>query len=89
MSSKICKVLRERNLGRFNNKPKEKYYNYLKENKLEGNLSHKLPGGGESYLEMQKRVASFVEKIYKKHKDETILLSTHGGAKRVILALFK
>jgi len=82
---KYMKALRERNLGIFNNQPIKKYYKYLDEHKLIGKIHYRLPGGGESYCAMQKRIINFIDKIYKKHKGKTILLSTHGGLKKVFM----
>jgi alpha-ribazole phosphatase len=77
--------LRERNMGIFQGKGVEKYMEYLEKNGLAGNFRHRLLGGGESYNQFRKRVSEFVEKIYLKHKNQTILISTHGGTKRVLL----
>lgn len=41
-------------------------------------------GGSESFKEMLNRVGMFLEDISNKHKDDTILLVTHGGVMRAI-----
>lgn len=43
--------------------------------------------GGESAKDLFKRVKSFKEKLVKKYPNETLVLSTHGGPAKVLLAL--
>jgi broad specificity phosphatase PhoE len=82
------KKLRERNLSIFENKPRSIYYTFLKDYKMEGCIHARLPKGGESYHALQKRAVNFIEKIYHKHRGQTILISTHGGIKKSLLMYF-
>ena len=43
---------------------------------------------GESFARMRKRVLRETENILRKHKGETVVLVSHGGVNRVILAHF-
>lgn len=81
-----AKELRERNLGIFTGKPKEEYYKYIKENlSIDSDV---IPGGGESMSQIRKRVTDFIDRIYNKHKNETVLLSTHNGPKKQLMMFF-
>lgn len=82
---RYTRKLRERNMGIFQGKKLEEYVEHLRKNKLIGNFRCKLPGGGESYNQFRKRISDFVDDIYSKHKNQTILVSTHGGIKRALL----
>ncbi len=80
--------LRERNLGMFENKPRSLYYKFIEERGVKNNIHARLPLGGESYYSLQRRAVNFVAQIYKKHKGQTVLLSTHGGFKKALLIHF-
>lgn len=82
------KKLRERNLGIFENKPRIFYHAFLKDHKIEKDIKAKMPKGVESYCALQRRAINFVDKIYQKHKGQTVLLSTHGGIKKSLLMFF-
>lgn len=48
------------------------------------------PKGGESIIEVQKRIKKFYYELINKHKDETILLVTHGNViASLLLHLFE
>jgi broad specificity phosphatase PhoE len=85
----FSKQLRERKMGIFENQHRDKYYDFMDKNATKDRVRLPLPGGGESFFCQQKRAINFVGKIYKKHKGETILISTHGGIKRALLMYFK
>jgi len=79
-------LLRERCLGKLEGLPREKFY----EARGKADVPHHLfrPEGGESMADVLKRVEQFLKMLYSKHADdETILICTHGGWKRMILAL--
>lgn len=44
------------------------------------------PPDGETFLQVQKRVCSAFYKIAKKHTDENILIVSHGGSIRTVIA---
>jgi broad specificity phosphatase PhoE len=85
----FSKQLRERKMGIFENQSREKYYEFTNKNATKDSVHLRLPGGGESLYCQQKRAVRFIEKIYKKNKGKTILISTHGGIKKVLLMYFK
>jgi broad specificity phosphatase PhoE len=85
----FSKQLRERKMGIFENQPREKYYDFINKNATKDSVHLRLPGGGESLYCQRKRAVGFVGEIYKKHKGKTILISTHGGIKKVLLMYFK
>ncbi|MCP2519075.1 histidine phosphatase family protein [Candidatus Aminicenantes bacterium AC-708-M15] len=79
------KELREMNMGilqgHLNSEPEvRKELNLMKKN-----LNYRVPKG-ESYMDFYKRVSKFMEKILKKHKNETILIIGHNGTNSMILA---
>jgi len=43
------------------------------------------PGGGESGLQIEERMASFLDEVRQDHPGETIVAVTHGGVLRVLL----
>lgn len=49
----------------------------------------RLPGGGESVMDLAARVYPFLEEITTRHKGQTVLLVTHGGICRVIRTWFE
>lgn len=46
-------------------------------------LTRKVPGG-ESWTDLNRRVGSFLNTIFKQHTQDKVLLVTHGGPMRVI-----
>lgn len=86
---KYVKALRERNLGRFQNRPVKEYYSYLEKTGKAGDIHVRLPGGGESIYSTHKRAIDFCEKVYRQHKHGTILFVTHGGIMKALLMYFK
>lgn len=45
------------------------------------------PYGGESVKEVKKRVTEFLKKVKQKHKDNEVLIVTHGGIIRLLYLL--
>lgn len=85
--------LRERGLGRIENKTKDEAFSLL-------NIKHGMPPhhfwnfrealdhlkhGIEKYTDFNKRIRDFVKHIKREHKDEHVLLVSHGGTIRGIL----
>lgn len=77
------KALREKNFGDFEGKSRQPYYEYFNEHGYEPDTP--IPGGGESRRVFQKRVISFLDRIYKKQRNKTVLFSTHGGVMKMLL----
>ncbi len=76
------KSLRERHYGEFEGKPGEERNVAQEKSPLPFELFK--PKGGESTIEVQKRVGKFFNGLSKKHKDDTVLIVAHG---RVIAML--
>ncbi len=85
---RITKVLREQNYGLYDGKPYEKLEAYIREsmrtNPDRGYYETPLPKG-ESAVQAMKRIVRFVDLIYKRHPHDTVLLSTHGRIKRMLI----
>lgn len=43
------------------------------------------PEGGESFLDLQARIESFVESAHERHRGQTVLVLSHGGWNRQLL----
>ncbi len=76
--------LRETNYGAFTGKPIDEL---LKIPGFKGNANF-VPDGGESFLDMQKRVISFIKELERKHYDKTTLIVTHAGCIKSTLGYF-
>ena len=48
-------------------------------------ITSDMGGSIENDLDMEKRIATFLDEIIEKHKKETVLLVSHGGVKKLIL----
>ncbi len=70
------KRLRDINLGIYHGRAKKEFYQNLPENPTE--IFYKKIPGGESWLDCQKRMLSFLKEIDKKYKGKTILIVSHG-----------
>ncbi len=78
--------LRERHMGIYQGKP---YYVMNAAQSASG--LHKAayrPKGGETYSEVKRRLKRFLEGVYVKYPEKTVLLSTHGIAIRCILSSY-
>ncbi len=77
--------LREKNYGALTGKPIDEM---IKIPGFKGN-AHFVPDGGESFLDMQKRVTSFIKELERRHNDKTALIVTHAGCIKSIIGYFK
>ncbi|MFA4820163.1 MAG: histidine phosphatase family protein [Candidatus Aenigmatarchaeota archaeon] len=77
------KILRERSMGIFENKHMKFVLAHRENSKLPRHLWR--PPKGESYEDIQKRVIKFLEKIKKKHANDTVLFVAHGMVNRIII----
>ncbi|MEM7818630.1 MAG: histidine phosphatase family protein [Candidatus Aenigmatarchaeota archaeon] len=74
---KFDELLKERNFGIFQGRPKEEFFNALKES---GKEFHEfLPEKGESCQEVQNRSIKFFNKVVKKYQNKTVLVVTHAS----------
>jgi len=67
--------LRERFFGKYQGKPIRKNWNWRS----------KIGKEIESDRDMLKRFKHFINEIYRKHKNDTVLAVTHGGIKKVFI----
>jgi broad specificity phosphatase PhoE len=77
-------LLREGNNGIYDGKSKDIYHEALAKS---GFSSHRFrPEGGESKLDLKRRVGKFIKYLLENHQDnETVLLCTHGGWKHAFM----
>jgi len=75
--------LRERNLGIYEGRKSTEYYQDVEKSSLPFHIFK--PSGGESLFELYSRVENSFKKIIKKHKDDTVLLVSHGGVSTMLL----
>lgn len=80
----ITNELRERHLGIFQGQPNTS----IDWDSLPGDYDNRKPENGESVAELKTRALNFVEKLYKQHKDENILLVSHTGWMKQIISHF-
>lgn len=76
--------LREKNYGAVTGKPIDEV---IKIPGFKGD-AHFVPDGGESFLDMQKRVISFIKELESRHNDKTALIVTHSGCIKSIIGYF-
>lgn len=69
--------LKEQNLGIYESAPKQ-VFKEVKAKSLDPFHLFK-PEGGESYIELQKRVKTFFNTLIEKHEHDTVLMVSHGG----------
>ncbi len=82
---KYSKLLRERKFGIYEKRPRSVVE---KDREKSGHPFHSWkPKGGESYVDMHKRVKKFLKKL--NHKNQTIVIVSHGGMNRVFIVELK
>jgi len=74
----LDKDLRERNFAVFQGMSIEDFLKAVEKSNTEFHIYK--PLGGESCMEVQQRVISFLKRIAEKHYDKTILVVSHGAA---------
>src|SRR3989338_4323655 len=77
------KRLRECNYGDFNGKPAEKF-----KNKLNEFIDKPFPNG-ESYKDVEKRIAGFFDFLKKNYKDKHVAIVAHQGPQLALDVLLK
>lgn len=86
------KSIRERNFGKMENKKWDMFDEINKKdliNGLWGNDRGWKDHGGESRNQVSKRIKEFIKNLAKNHKDQIVLISTHGGTKSELLNAYK
>jgi len=71
---------RERSMGVFEGGPRDRFKD------AERRRPDYKPEKGESLNELHERARKFIEGILKKHRGKTILISSHGGLVRMVMA---
>jgi len=46
------------------------------------------PKGGESHADVKRRLKAFTTALYKKHRNDTVLLSTHGIVAKCLVSIY-
>lgn len=78
-------LLRERNLGEFEGKTWQEYNTARDASGLPKYMWR--PRGGENYPDIVERAKKFLDQIFKKYRDKTVLVVTHGGFIRAIVSV--
>ncbi len=84
----FAKELRERSFGIYQEKPRVIMRKAVDKSGLD--FINFKPEGGESVVQFNERINTFIQTVIGKHKDDTVLLVTHGGLiMHFLLTLFK
>ncbi len=77
--------LREVNFGDFQGKST----NEVNWNALNGGFGDRKPPNGESGFDMRYRVVSFINHLLNKHRDDKLLIITHGGPMKALKSVIE
>lgn len=83
---RCTKTLRESSLGELEGIPLQEYRRIRDKSGLPKHL-YKAPGGGENYIDMQKRVKRFLAVLKKKHSKQTVLIVSHKLLTRTLISV--
>jgi broad specificity phosphatase PhoE len=82
----LMKDLREQNFGKANgmerNEINKKFDNFLERRQTEPDAA---APEGESFRQLMERIKNAIDIIYRKHKEGTVVVVTHGGDKRAAM----
>ncbi len=81
------RALRERSYGVYEGGPHTKF----REDAMAASDTpyHKLkPKGGESYVDVKRRVSRLTSRLPKRYSDKSVLLVTHGGVVRCLVSIY-
>ena len=79
------RLLRERSFGKFEGMLVNEWRKIRDKSSLPAYLYR--PPGGESYVDLQKRINKFLTSIKKKHGKHTVLVVSHGGVIRTFITV--
>lgn len=79
------KRLRDINLGKYHERKKDDYYSTFPPEEM----FEKTPKGGEGYAKLQKRIKEVFLEIEARHKEDTILIVSHGDTLLFLEAWFQ
>ena len=80
----VTEELSERHMGDLEGKSRAEFVATAKQSGVKW-FEYK-PAGGESMLDTQARAQKFIERIRDEHRGQTVLISSHGGFIRALLA---
>jgi alpha-ribazole phosphatase len=80
------RLIRERKFGDMEGISIEEYRKVREKSAVPKYLYRPL-GGGENYIDIRKRVNNFLSMLRKKHGKQTVLVVSHGGLIRTIVAI--
>jgi broad specificity phosphatase PhoE len=79
-------LITERKFGKLEGMLREEYKKIVEKSGIPKYL-YRPPGGGENYMDIQKRVKKFLAMIKKKHANETVLVVSHQGIIRTFITI--
>jgi broad specificity phosphatase PhoE len=82
---RYTRLIRERKFGKMEGISQEEYWKLRDGSGLPKYLYR--PPGGENYMDIRKRVRRFLAMIRKRHGKQTVLVVSHGGLIRTIVAI--
>jgi broad specificity phosphatase PhoE len=80
------RLIRERKFGDMEGISIEEYKKVREKSDIP-KYRYRPPGGGENYIDIRKRVNKFLAMLKKKHGKQTVLVVSHGGLIRTIVAI--
>lgn len=81
----FTKELREVHLGEFQGKKRGE----VDWDGLGSDVMNRKPKGGESFNELKQRIIGYIKELYKEYSKDDLLLVTHSGVLRQIIAYFE
>ena len=79
-------LLRERSSGIFDGRPVAEMKKFREENNIPQEIFK--PQSGESFLEVEKRLRTFMDNLYREYSNKTVLISTHGAVIRTLYSIY-
>jgi len=86
---KLSEELRERNPGKEFQGRKDKKIDWDTETVARFKTLDKAVEGGENWSQLYERARSFLDKLLHSHKNETVLVVSHGGLVRALVCVIK
>ncbi len=80
------KELRERNFGVLDGRGREEFFAAEEASGLA--RAEYRPFGGESFLDLEKRIKKFTDELYRKYKNKTVLIITHSSTIRCFMTIY-
>lgn len=80
------KALRERKVGTFEGRKRSEFHEYRRSQGIEEHSFR--PSGGENYADVKRRAVSFIRRVYKKYRNGTVIIVTHGVVIRALVSSY-